>query len=92
MEKKYPIRVAVIGAGVCGLAVLRHLSTKQQIFQPVAFEMASVIGGTWNYSPDIGPDKYGRPVHSSMYDNVRFVFIEPYTNTNNNLSLQTFMD
>lgn len=35
--------------------------------QVTAYEQASEIGGTWVYTDDIGKDKYGLDVHSSMY-------------------------
>ena len=62
--------MAVIGAGPGGLAALRHLSTKPELYAPRAFEKNSVIGGMWNYS-DETVDKNGFPVHSSIYKNMR---------------------
>lgn len=33
----------------------------------MAFEQTSEIGGTWVYRDEIGKDKYGLDIHSSMY-------------------------
>jgi cation diffusion facilitator CzcD-associated flavoprotein CzcO len=33
----------------------------------VAFEQTSEVGGTWVYRDEIGKDKYGLDIHSSMY-------------------------
>ena len=59
--------MAVIGAGPSGLATLRHLSAKPELYAPKAFEKASVIGGMWNYSAATGKDINGLPIHSSVY-------------------------
>ena len=64
-------RVAVIGAGPGGLAVLRHLSTKPELYSLKAYEKSSTIGGQWNYSDASGKDENGLPVHSSIYRNLR---------------------
>ncbi len=52
-------RVAVIGAGVCGLAALRCLL--EAGLEPVAFERAAGLGGLWNFDdslPDGGTTAY----------------------------------
>ncbi|KAG0465692.1 hypothetical protein HPP92_019856 [Vanilla planifolia] len=46
MEKK---RVCVVGAGVSGLAVCKHLVEKG--FQPVVFEACTAVGGQWTRTP-----------------------------------------
>ena len=60
----------MIGAGAAGLAALRHLSSRLDIFEPIAFEQMSCIGGTWNYTDDVGSNHNGIPIHSSMYKNL----------------------
>jgi cation diffusion facilitator CzcD-associated flavoprotein CzcO len=60
-------KVAVIGAGAAGLVALRHLSTRLDVFEPVAFEQAGNVGGTWNYTDRTGVDENGLPILSSMY-------------------------
>lgn len=66
-----PKRVAVIGAGPCGLAQLRafELARRQQVEIPeiVCFEKQSDWGGLWNYTWRTGLDAHGEPVHGSMY-------------------------
>ena len=72
MNEERKLRVAVIGAGAAGVAALRHLKDRLETFQPVAFEQTLNIGGTWVYTDDVGIDSTtGRPVHSSMYRNLR---------------------
>ena len=64
-------RVAVIGAGPSGLAVLRAFHSAQAkgaaIPQVVCFEKQDNWGGLWNYTWRTGLDEYGEPVHGSMY-------------------------
>jgi trimethylamine monooxygenase len=64
-------RVAVIGAGPSGLAVLRAFQSaakkKAKILEIVCFEKQSDWGGLWNYTWRTGLDEHGEPVHGSMY-------------------------
>jgi trimethylamine monooxygenase len=64
-------RVAVIGAGPCGLAQLRAFQSAKEkgadIPEVVCFEKQDDIGGLWNYTWRTGLDEYGEPVHCSMY-------------------------
>ena len=64
-------RVAVIGAGPCGLAQLRAFQSAAQkgadIPEVVCFEKQDDWGGLWNYTWRTGLDEYGEPVHCSMY-------------------------
>jgi trimethylamine monooxygenase len=64
-------RVAVIGAGPSGMAVLRAFQSaakkKAKIPEIVCFEKQSDWGGLWNYTWRTGLDEYGEPVHGSMY-------------------------
>ncbi|MGB3244534.1 MAG: NAD(P)/FAD-dependent oxidoreductase [Sulfitobacter sp.] len=64
-------RVAIIGAGPSGLAQLRAFQSAQEkgeeIPEVVCFEKQSNWGGLWNYTWRTGLDKYGEPVHGSMY-------------------------
>lgn len=63
------MRVAIIGAGAAGVAAARHcLQTGKDV---TVFEQGGQIGGTWVYTDDVGEDKYGYPVHSSMYKGLR---------------------
>ncbi len=64
-------RVAVIGAGPSGLAVLRAFQSaakkKAKIPEVVCFEKQSDWGGLWNYTWRTGLDEHCEPVHGSMY-------------------------
>jgi len=64
-------RVAVIGAGPSGLAVLRAFQSAAakgtEIPEIVCFEKQDNWGGLWNYTWRTGLDQYGEPVHGSMY-------------------------
>ena len=64
-------KVAIIGAGPCGLSALRsfeHLEKKgQKIPEIVCFDKQEDWGGLWNYSWRTGTDEHGEPVHCSMY-------------------------
>jgi trimethylamine monooxygenase len=64
-------RVAVIGAGPCGLSELRAFqlakSKGADIPEIVCFEKQSDWGGLWNYTWRSGIDEHGEPVHCSMY-------------------------
>ena len=64
-------RVAIIGAGPSGLAQLRAFQSAREkgadIPEIVCFEKQDNWGGLWNYTWRTGLDKYGEPVHGSMY-------------------------
>ncbi len=64
-------RVAVIGAGPCGLGMLRAFQQAElkgaNIPDIVCFEKQSDWGGLWNYTWRTGLDEHGEPVHCSMY-------------------------
>ena len=64
-------RVAIIGAGPCGLAQLRAFQAAKEkgaeIPDVVCFEKQSNWGGLWNYTWRTGLDEFGEPVHGSMY-------------------------
>jgi trimethylamine monooxygenase len=65
------VRVAIIGAGPCGLSALRAFERAagkgDAVPEVVCFEKQSDWGGLWNYTWRTGLDEYGEPVHSSMY-------------------------
>lgn len=64
-------RVAIIGAGPSGLALIRAFQSAQEkgieIPEIVCFERQNDWGGLWNYTWRTGLDEYGEPVHCSMY-------------------------
>jgi len=65
------LRVAIIGAGPCGMAQLRAFQSARdqgaEIPELVCFEKQSDWGGMWNYTWRTGLDENGEPVHGSMY-------------------------
>ena len=64
-------RVAVIGAGPSGLCVLYTLREYHgNEVELVCFERHAGVGGLWYYTDETGTDKYGIPVHCSMYRNL----------------------
>ena len=65
------MRVAIIGAGPSGLAMLRAFASERDrggdIPELVCYEKQADWGGLWNYSWRTGTDEHGEPVHNSMY-------------------------
>lgn len=61
-------RIAIIGAGPCGLGLLRSFmqagATDTEI---ICFEKQDDWGGLWNYSWRVGVDRFGEQEHGSMY-------------------------
>ena len=64
-------KVAIIGAGPCGLSQLRSFESAKKkgenIPDIVCYEKQSDWGGLWNYTWRTGSDQYGDPVPNSMY-------------------------
>ena len=64
-------RIAIIGAGPSGLAVLRAFESARakgaEIPELVCFEKQEDWGGLWKYTWRTGLDQYGENVHCSMY-------------------------
>lgn len=65
------LKIAVIGAGTSGLNAARH--ALHQGFKVTVFEQTEAIGGIWWYTDQTGKDKYGVPIHTAMYQGLRFV-------------------
>jgi trimethylamine monooxygenase len=63
------LRIAIIGAGPCGLSQLLAFkqAEQEQRVELVCFERQSDWGGLWLYKSQIGIDAHGEPIHSSMY-------------------------
>lgn len=64
-------RIAIVGSGVAGLVVARHVVSKLDAYSLILFEQTDQIGGTWVYTDETEFDKHGLLVHSSMYKNLR---------------------
>lgn len=64
-------RVAIVGAGPCGLGLLRAFQQADaagaEVPEVVCFEKQDDWGGLWNYTWRTGTDENGEPVHGSMY-------------------------
>ena len=64
-------RVAIIGAGPCGLSQLQSFASAaangEEIPEIVCYEKQDDLGGLWNYTWRTGTDEFGETVHSSMY-------------------------
>lgn len=73
MTDKEKKSVAIIGCGAAGLAALRHFTAEESQFTCVSYEQTDNVGGTWVYTDKVGKDKYGLPVHSSMYKSLRYL-------------------
>nr|KYP59770.1 Flavin-containing monooxygenase FMO GS-OX5 [Cajanus cajan] len=70
----HPLRVAVIGAGVAGLAAAREL--RGEGLNVVVFEKSDHLGGMWRYDPRTDSDPVGwdpsrEVVHTSLYRSLR---------------------
>ncbi|KAL7083330.1 hypothetical protein ACP275_14G154600 [Erythranthe tilingii] len=68
------MKVAVIGAGVSGLATAYAL--KSENHQVIVYEKSEQIGGTWVYDPEVESDPLGidpnrEVVHGSLYQSLR---------------------
>ncbi|XP_017771382.1 PREDICTED: senecionine N-oxygenase-like isoform X1 [Nicrophorus vespilloides] len=63
------MRVGIIGAGAAGLTSAKHII--QGGHDCEVLELQEDLGGTWIYSDDVGADKYGFPIYSAMYQNLR---------------------
>ena len=59
------MKLCIVGAGVSGLCSIKRAIEYE--CEVIAFEQSAEIGGTWILREDIGKDKYGLNVHSSMY-------------------------
>ena len=70
VEDAKRMRIGIIGAGAAGLCALRHAS-RVKSWEVVAWEHNSRPGGTWIYTEETDKDKFGFPIQSSMYANLR---------------------
>lgn len=59
------MKLCIIGAGAAGLCAARW--SIEFGCEVTVFEQTNEIGGTWVYNEEVGRDKNGLDVHSSMY-------------------------
>lgn len=69
MQSTPIVNIAVIGAGPSGLVVGKHAA--EQGFNVTIFEQNDMLGGVWVYTDEIGKNKYGVNIHTSMYEGLR---------------------
>lgn len=60
------MNIAIIGAGVGGLAAARR-ALQANIGNVTVFEQSDQVGGMWVYTDKVGLDEFGLPIHNSMY-------------------------
>lgn len=61
--------LAIIGTGPAGLVSAKYAI--EQGFNVTVYEQNEFIGGVWWYTDEIGKNKYGIPIHTSMYKGLR---------------------
>lgn len=61
--------IAIIGTGPSGLVAAKYAI--EQGFNVTVYEQNEVLGGVWWYTDEIGKNKYGIPIHTSMYKGLR---------------------
>lgn len=60
------MKFCVIGAGAAGLCALKHgIDFGSDV---TVFEQSDKVGGLWNYTEDIGKNKFGLDMHSTIYE------------------------
>ena len=59
------MKLCVIGAGAAGLCAAKN--GIEFGYEVTVFEQTDQIGGTWVYTDDVGKDKNGLDIHTSMY-------------------------
>lgn len=60
------MKLCVIGSGAAGLCAIKQGLCEFQC-EVTAFEQTRNVGGIWVYTDEVGKDKNGLDVHSSMY-------------------------
>lgn len=64
-------KICIIGAGLCGLVMLKYLRQHPELFDVTVYEMTPHIGGMWVYTDRVGTDEEGFPIHTSMYKHLK---------------------
>lgn len=63
------LKIAIIGSGYAGLCTAKY--ALEDGHNVTVFEQTSNFGGTWFYTDEIGFDKYGIGIHTSLYQGLR---------------------
>lgn len=63
-------KICVIGAGPAGLAAAKN--SLEYGYECDVFEQTGLVGGIWNYTDDTEMDENGLPIHTAMYQNLRY--------------------
>lgn len=50
-------KIAIIGAGPCGLSAAKYLLAQKVFEQVVVYEQQQEVGGVWNYNPEPSPTR-----------------------------------
>lgn len=72
LDKQSVVNIAVIGAGVSGICSAKNAIL--QGFNVTVYEQTEQIGGVWYHTDQVGKDKYGVNIHTSMYKGLRYFF------------------
>ncbi|XP_053674895.1 senecionine N-oxygenase-like [Anopheles nili] len=62
-------RYCIIGAGISGICAAKTILESGG--HVTIYEQTDQIGGTWVYTDVIGNDRFGLPIHTSMYQGLR---------------------
>lgn len=65
--------IAIIGSGPTGLLAAKYAI--KQCLNVTVYEQNEVVGGVWWYTDEIGKNKYGVPIHTSMYKGLRYIHV-----------------
>ena len=66
----FRMHAAVFGSGAAGIISAKYLISSELNFTCDVFEKTDQAGGTWVYT-EMEFDKYGLPMDTSMYKNLR---------------------
>lgn len=85
-DQEGKIKICVIGAGAAGLCAIRHLAPNTK-FETIVYEQMNEIGGIWVYKEQDDFDENGLPIHSSMYQNLRYLISISIKKSNDTISI-----
>lgn len=71
-DAKVSLNIGIIGAGAAGLVTAKYCSKDGH--NVTIYEQNKELGGVWLYTDEVGKNKYGLNIHSSMYKGLRYAF------------------